>query len=115
MSFLDITKKKYSPNLNTRFEAFAKQAAIPGWEADVTVFKKYNRMRNLLLHAGQRDIRTHINIEEETRTLEDLVERYLSVAFLGGHEVYPSRWRPARGQMPNKSLNQIGAKDAPPG
>ncbi|MGR8981534.1 MAG: hypothetical protein ACU84H_15790 [Gammaproteobacteria bacterium] len=52
LSFLEITKKKYGPNLNTRFEAFAKQAAIPGWEADVAVFKKYNRMRNLLVHAG---------------------------------------------------------------
>jgi len=115
LSFLEMTKKKYGPNLNARFEAFARKSAIPGWEADVTAFKKYNRMRNLLVHAGRKDLRTHINIQEETRTLEDLVERYLSVAFLGGHDVYPSRWRPERKKMPNKSLNQIGAKNAPPG
>lgn len=96
LSFLEMTKKKYGPNLNARFEEFAKKSAIPGWEADVEVFKKYNRMRNLLVHAGRKDIRTHINIEEETRTLEDLVERYLSVALLGNHDVYPSRWRPLR-------------------
>lgn len=101
LSFLEMTKKKYGPNLNARFEEFARKSAIPGWEADVSAFKKYNRMRNLLVHAGRKDLRTHINIQEETRTLEDLVERYLSVAFLGGHEVYPSRWRPERKQMPN--------------
>ncbi len=102
LSFLEMTKKKYGPNLNARFEEFARKSDIPGWETDVAVFKKYNRMRNLLVHAGRRDIRTHINIAEETRTLEDLVERYLGVAFLGGHDVYPSRWRPIREQMPNK-------------
>jgi hypothetical protein len=96
LSFLEDTKKKYGPNLNTRFEEFAKKSAIPGWETDVKVFKKYNRMRNLLVHAGRKDIRTHINIEEETRTLEDLVERYLSVALLGNHDVYLSQWRPLR-------------------
>lgn len=96
LSFLEMTKKKYGPNLNARFEEFARKSAIPGWETDVAVFKKYNRMRNLLVHAGRKDIQSHINIEEETRTLEDLVERYLSVAFLGSHDVYPSRFRPER-------------------
>lgn len=96
LSFLDFTKKKYGPTLNARFEEFAKNSGVPGWETDVVVFKKYNRMRNLLVHAGRKDIRTHINVEEETRTLEDLVERYLCVAYLGSNEVYPSRWRPSR-------------------
>lgn len=98
LTFLEVTEKKYGPNLNARFEEFAKKSGMPGWETDVVVFKKYNRMRNLLVHAGHKDIRTHINIEEETRTLDDLVERYLSVALLGSHEVYPSRWRPDRKQ-----------------
>lgn len=96
LSFLEFTKKKYGPTLNARFEEFAKNSGVPGWETDVVVFKKYNRMRNLLVHAGRKDIRTHINIQEETRTLEDLVERYISVAYLGSHDVYPSRWRPSR-------------------
>ncbi len=96
LSFLDFTKKKYGPNLNARFEEFSQKSGIPGWEKDVEVFRKFNRMRNLLVHAGRKNISTHINIAEETRTLEDLVERYLCVAFLGGHEVYHSRWRPAR-------------------
>ncbi len=96
LSFLDVTRNKYGPNLNARFEEFSRKSGIPGWEKDVEVFRKFNRMRNLLVHAGRKNISTHINIAEETRTLEDLVERYLCVAFLGGHEVYHSRWRPAR-------------------
>lgn len=96
LKFLDVTKTKYGPTLNARFEEFARNAAIPGWEADVAAFKKYNRMRNLLFHAGHREINTHVNIEKETRTLEDLVERYIGIALLGNHEVYSSRWRPTR-------------------
>ncbi len=98
LSFLIMAKNRYGPNLNARFEAFARKSNIPGWETDVVDFKEYNRMRNLLFHAGRKDIRTHINIEKETRTLEDLVERYLSVALLGNHDVYPSRRRHSRKQ-----------------
>lgn len=96
LAFLETTRTKFGPRLNTRFENFAKQAGIPGWELDVTAFNKFNRMRNHLVHAGRRNISAHLNIEEQTRTLEDLVERYLGVALLGSHEVYPSRWRPTR-------------------
>jgi len=97
LQFLDRAKTKFGPTLNSRFEEFARRAAIPGWELDVEAFKKYNRMRNLLLHAGNRNVRSHINFEENTRTLEDLVERYVSIALLGSPDVYQSRWRPQRG------------------
>jgi hypothetical protein len=96
LQFLVRAKTKFNPTLNSRFEEFARCASIPGWELDVKAFKKYNRMRNLLLHAGNRNVRSHINFEENTRTLEDLVERYVSVALLGTDRVYPSRWRPNR-------------------
>ncbi|MCX7185076.1 MAG: hypothetical protein NTW90_07575 [Nitrosospira sp.] len=96
LRFLEITKTKYGSTLNARFEEFARNAAIPGWEADVAAFKKYNRMRNLLVHAGCRDIHTQLTIEEETRTLEDLVERYIGIALLESHDVYASPWRPSR-------------------
>ncbi|MBI2884262.1 MAG: hypothetical protein HYY11_10240 [Candidatus Methylomirabilis oxyfera] len=97
LQFLDRAKTKFGPTLNSRFEEFARRAAIPGWELDSEAFKKYNRMRNLLLHAGHRNVRSHINFEKNTRTLEDLVERYVSIALLGSPDVYPSRWRPQRG------------------
>lgn len=96
LGFIDRAKIKFGPTLNTRFEEFARRAAIPGWELDVKAFKKFNRMRNLLLHAGDKNVRSHINFEENTRTLEDLVERYISVALLGISDVYQSRWRPQR-------------------
>ncbi|MBU2509785.1 hypothetical protein KJ966_00530 [bacterium] len=96
MEFLKLTKQKFGPNLNMRFEQFAKQNAIPGWEADVKAFKKFNRMRNLLVHAGKKEVQMNLDIKEETRTLEDLVERYLGVTFLRSHDVYQSRWRPIR-------------------
>lgn len=96
LSFLDNAKTKYGPNLNARFEAFAKSSGIPGWETDIIAFRKYNRMRNLLVHAGRKDIRTHINIADETRVLEDLVERYICSAFFGDHNIYASQWRPER-------------------
>lgn len=96
LAFLERARTRLGPTLNSRFEEFARQAAIPGWEVDVQAFKKYNYMRNLLLHAGNRNVLNHINLEENTRTLEDLVERYLSHALLGNAEVYASRWRPKR-------------------
>lgn len=96
LAFLARTKTKFGPTLAARFEDFARRAAIPGWEVDVRAFKKFNRMRNLLLHAGDKRVRSHINLEENTRTLEDLVERYVSIALLGTSNVYQSRWRPVR-------------------
>jgi hypothetical protein len=96
LGFLERTKTKFGPSLNARFEEFARSAAMPGWEIDVKAFKKFNRMRNLLLHAADKNVRSHINFEENTRTLEDLVERYVSVALLGSSDVYQSKWRPQR-------------------
>jgi len=98
LNFLTRAKTKFGPTLSSRFEDFARRAAIPDWELDVQAFKKFNRMRNLLLHAGDKRVRGHINFEENSRTLEDLVERYVSVALLGTSDVYQSRWRPKRGE-----------------
>lgn len=97
LQFLDRAKTRFGPTLSARFEEFARRAAIPGWELDVAAFNKYNRMRNLLLHAGNRNVRSHINFTKNVRTLEDLVERYVSIALLGSPDVYQSRWRPQRG------------------
>jgi hypothetical protein len=97
LGFLGRAKTKFGPTLSARFEEFAHRAAISDWELDVKAFKKFNRMRNLLLHAGDKRVRGHINFEENTRTLEDLVERYVSVALLGSPDVYQSRWRPKCG------------------
>lgn len=96
MDFLVRAKSRFSPTLGARFEEFAGRIKLPGWELDVKAFKKYNRMRNLLLHNGDRKIRGHIDFEENSRTLEDLVERYVAARLLGTTAVYPSKWRPQR-------------------
>jgi len=96
LGFLERAKTKFGPTLNARFEGFASRTAMPGWELDVKAFKKFNRMRNLLLHAGDKNVRSHIDFEENTRSLENLVERYVSMALLGTPDVYQSRWRPRR-------------------
>ncbi len=96
LMFLERARTKFNPTLNTRFEEFARQASLPGWELDVQAFKKFNRMRNLLLHTGDRNLSELINFEEATRTLEDLVERYVSFALFGSAVVYSSKWRPSR-------------------
>jgi hypothetical protein len=96
LGFLVRARARFSPTLNARFEYFARRRAIPGWELDVKAFKRYNRMRNQLLHRGDRNIRPHVSFENETRTLEDLVERYVSLFVFGEADVYKTRWRPER-------------------
>lgn len=86
-------------SLNQRFELFAREAAFPGWEADVQAFKEFNRVRNYLVHGGRFDklqARVFVGKEKTLRTLEDLAERYVSYAVFGVHDVYLSRWRPTR-------------------
>lgn len=100
LQFIDRTKTKYGPTLNARFETFARGQSIPEWELDVKAFKKFNRMRNLLLHAGKNNVCSLTNIKENTRSLEDLVERYVSLSLLGTANVYPSKWRPVRQTQP---------------
>lgn len=96
LAFLVRARTRFSPTLNARFEDFARKRAIPGWGLDVKAFKRYNKMRNQLLHRGDRDIRPHVSFENETRTLEDLVERYVSLYVFGEADVYKARWRPER-------------------
>ena len=96
LSFLGKVESKFGPTLVSRFESLAQSHKINGWEADISAFKKFNRTRNLLLHSGTADVRSHLDMGEETRTLEDLVERYVSLTLFGDPHVYYSKWRPGR-------------------
>ena len=83
------------PTLDERFEDLAKTAKLPGWEADIEAFKKYKRMRNMLIHGSDKDVQQKLSVgQEEVRTLEDLVERYVNYALFRDNKVYRSRWRP---------------------
>jgi hypothetical protein len=97
LRFLDRVESKFAPTLNSRFEALAMEKQIDGWEADIKAFKKFNRTRNSLLHAGKAEVQSHLDIDQEARTLEDLVERYVAVSVFGNPGVYASKWRPLRG------------------
>lgn len=86
--------ERQRPSLSSRFEEMVYDAKMVGWEGDILAFKKFNNMRNALLHRGQVNITTRITVhEEEVRDLEDLVERYISFGLFGDGRVYQSRFR----------------------
>jgi hypothetical protein len=83
-----------SPSLASRFENWARRAALPGWKEDVAAFKEFQRMRNSLVHAGKKGVKSHVTVREnDVRTLEDIAERYISFALFGDANVYESRKR----------------------
>ncbi len=86
------------PSLVSRFEQLAKEAKIKGWENDIVAFQRFNSMRNKLLHHGDWKVKLAMlvgekEIHEETRNLQDLVERYVNWVLFGDDIVYPSKWR----------------------
>jgi len=96
LTFFAALETKFAPTLNSRFESLAEKHRIAGWELDVTAFRRFNRIRNLLLHSGREPASSHLDLGEDTRTLEDLVERYVSLSLFGDPHVYTNQWRPVR-------------------
>jgi hypothetical protein len=77
------------PPLASRFKKWATDAALPGWEQDVAAFAQFNKMRNLLVHAGNRRVESRIMVAaDDVRTLEDIAARYVSLALFGDANVY---------------------------
>lgn len=94
LSFFSALVEAQRPSLPSRFEHLAREAEMPGWQADVEAFRRFNNLRNKLLHRGVRAVSLQVPISEDaTRYLEDIVERYVSYATFGDARVYPSRWR----------------------
>ena len=91
-----VTELRFqSPSIVSRFEVWATQAALPGWTQDIAAFKQFQKMRNLLVHAGRKGFESRITVgEKDVRTLEDITERYVSLALFGDANVYQSRKRP---------------------
>ena len=99
--YFHVISSNLRPSLASRFEQMAGETKIDGWEADVIAFRRFNSMRNSLLHRGDGKIQLSTtindeNIQEETRQLEDLAERYISWALFRDEVVYQSKWRPQR-------------------
>jgi hypothetical protein len=82
------------PSLAFRFERWATRAALPGWQEDVTAFNQFAKMRNLLVHAGKKGVKSRVTVnQKDVRTLEDITVRYASLALFGDANVYVSRKR----------------------
>ena len=77
----------------------AGKAGFADWEADVSAFRKFNRIRNDLLHRGEDRIELQVDVGEETRQLEDLLERYICFALFQNMDVYQSSWRRRGGEL----------------
>lgn len=85
------------PSLASRFQKWATDAALPGWEIDVATFPRFNKVRNSLLHAGKTGAKLRIAVRaDDIRTLEDIAARYVSLALFGDAHVY---------QMPKRAAH----------
>ena len=92
-----ITGLLISPPLAERFANWANKAALPGWKNDVAAFRRFYKMRNSLVHRGQPGVEFRVTVEPgDVRTLEDIAERYVSLALFGDATVYQSKKRPSR-------------------
>ena len=92
--FFNKLINKAGPTLEDRFVDIATEAKLPGWKSDIEAFKKYQIMRNMLLHGRDTNVEHNITIrEEEVRTLQDTVERYVNFCLFRDNNVYRSRWR----------------------
>lgn len=92
LEYFNRLKGSWRPSLASRFEMIAREAeeaGIASREADVEAFRKFNRIRNALLHRGEGDVELQVTVgREETQGLEDLVERYVCFALFGNMDVY---------------------------
>ena len=95
ISLIDRLVKNQRPSLVDRFSLFAEQAKMPGWENDIKAFKKFNSIRNGLIHRGDPNVKIHVKVgEEEVHALEDLTERYMNYYLFQDTAVYQSRFLP---------------------
>ena len=98
LKLFDGPVQSQRPSLVSRFEELANEAKLVGFENHIVAFKRFNKIRNRLLHQGDPNVKLEVSIrdeslEQETHQLEDLVERYVSWTLFRDQVVYPSRWR----------------------
>ena len=95
--FLDKLVQHSRPTLEETFVELATKAKLQGWEADIEAFRKFKRMRNILVHGVDETVQQQVTVtEKEVRTLSDLVEQYVNWVLFRDSNVYRSRWRPPR-------------------
>lgn len=84
----------WRPALAARFESLVKRCGAASAQQDLEAFKKFNKMRNDLLHRGNQMVRSTVTLStQDVQSLEDLVERYLAFTLFGNMELaYQSRF-----------------------
>ena len=50
LSFFEKLVQRKKVTLNEKFTELAETVKLPGWKADIEAFRRFNRMRNVLLH-----------------------------------------------------------------
>lgn len=72
------TLRASGPSLVERFEAVARDLSPETCDIDVAAFRKFNRMRNELVHQGRDSLATQVKMGEgDVVHLQDLTERYV--------------------------------------
>jgi hypothetical protein len=88
------------PPLSARFECLAEEAQIDGWKGDILAFRRFNSLRNNVLHYGGKAIEMEVTVgddkKQETRSIEDLAERYVLWVLFRSKEPFKTRYRPER-------------------
>src|ERR1043166_2448770 len=78
LTFLEFLLTLQRPGLVSRFEQMAEDAKMNNWESDVTAFRRFNLIRNDLLHKGNPNVALVTSVgeslEDYTHTLEDMAE-----------------------------------------
>jgi hypothetical protein len=77
------------PSLEERFAAFARSSQCESCEADILAFRRFNRLRNGLLHRGQAKVQLHVENPdtEQVSGIQDIAERYISKAIFGDFRI----------------------------
>jgi hypothetical protein len=66
------------PSLPDRFEAMARVLFPDSMATDVEAFRKFNRIRNELVHQGRSSVDTQVKIRDgDVIHLQDLTEKYV--------------------------------------
>lgn len=75
------------PSLADRFAVLAQELSPGTAETDVAAFRKFNRMRNELVHQGRLSLETQVRLGEgDVVHLQDLTERYVYASLFPPHE-----------------------------
>ena len=89
--FSKLVKELPSPSIARRFQKWTEITRLTGWESDIKAFNEFTVMRSRLFHRGKRDFKLQIVVPGDVRKLDDISERYISLALFGDSEVYSSK------------------------